>query len=171
MSSAYDSETRNVQPPIIDALIDEGLAVLPAPSERPERCRVVIFDHDGSNVLGIGRNRPEREPYVVFPGGGLEPTDATPLDGVRRELKEELGLTEHDVALTDRAIPHGNEHFYLGYAPEPLAGLKIGGPEAERDASISGTYHPGWYAVNKLVELNAVPKEISEMLATRYDRV
>ena len=38
-----------------------------------------------------GTNKPYGE-YYVFPGGGLEETDASLEDGVRREIKEEFGI-------------------------------------------------------------------------------
>ncbi|GIH67643.1 NUDIX domain-containing protein [Microbispora siamensis] len=53
--------------------------------------RAILFD--GDDVVLFRRVRPGREPYWVTPGGGVEPTDATPEAALRRELDEELGAT------------------------------------------------------------------------------
>ncbi|MBE3008190.1 NUDIX domain-containing protein [Microbispora sp. NEAU-D428] len=53
--------------------------------------RAILFD--GDDVVLFRRVRPEREPYWVTPGGGVEPADATPEAALRRELDEELGAT------------------------------------------------------------------------------
>ncbi|MEU6432580.1 NUDIX domain-containing protein [Microbispora sp. NPDC046973] len=53
--------------------------------------RAILFD--GDDIVLFRRVRPGREPYWVTPGGGVEPTDATPEAALRRELDEELGAT------------------------------------------------------------------------------
>ncbi|WP_220503740.1 NUDIX domain-containing protein [Microbispora sp. H13382] len=53
--------------------------------------RAILFD--GDEIVLFRRVRPEREPYWVTPGGGVEPADASPEAALRRELDEELGAT------------------------------------------------------------------------------
>ncbi|GAB3880657.1 hypothetical protein GCM10027612_08580 [Microbispora bryophytorum subsp. camponoti] len=53
--------------------------------------RAILFD--GDDVVLFRRLRPGREPYWITPGGGVEPTDASPEAALRRELDEELGAT------------------------------------------------------------------------------
>jgi ADP-ribose pyrophosphatase YjhB (NUDIX family) len=54
--------------------------------------RGIVIDDEGRLVL-IKRTRPGQDPYWTSPGGGVEDTDATTEDALRRELAEELGAT------------------------------------------------------------------------------
>lgn len=54
--------------------------------------RAILYDDDG-NLLLIRRTKPNRPIYFTTPGGGIEPQDASPIDALTRELKEELGAT------------------------------------------------------------------------------
>ncbi|MBP2706199.1 NUDIX domain-containing protein [Microbispora sp. RL4-1S] len=51
--------------------------------------RAILFD--GDEIILFRRVRPGVEPYWTTPGGGVEPTDASPELALRRELDEELG--------------------------------------------------------------------------------
>ncbi|ARQ69787.1 NUDIX domain-containing protein [Streptomyces marincola] len=46
---------------------------------------------DGPHLVVIKRTRPGRAPYWITPGGGVEPSDRSVLDALRREVREELG--------------------------------------------------------------------------------
>lgn len=133
----------------------------PDADERPSRCRAIIFNPEGTKVLGIARHKPGREPYVVYPGGGLEDIDATAVATVWRELYEELHLTETQLSLTGDVLEQGEEFFYLGVADAEFEGLTIGGPEAESDEAILGTYTPGWFDADRLDQVRMFPEEIS----------
>ena len=54
--------------------------------------RGIVIDDEGRLVL-IKRTKPGQDPYWTSPGGGVEDTDATVEDALRRELAEELGAT------------------------------------------------------------------------------
>lgn len=54
--------------------------------------RGIVLDDEGRLVL-IKRTRPGLDPYWTSPGGGVEDSDATVMDALRRELAEELGAT------------------------------------------------------------------------------
>ncbi|UNK72466.1 NUDIX domain-containing protein [Microbacterium sp. H1-D42] len=54
------------------------------------RVRAMLSDAEGRMIL-IKRTRPGQQPYWTMPGGGVEATDASPEDALRRELREELG--------------------------------------------------------------------------------
>lgn len=55
-----------------------------------DRVRGIVFTVDG-HLLLIKRIRPGVEPYWVFPGGGVEATDVSRVEALRREIREELG--------------------------------------------------------------------------------
>ena len=140
-------------------------AVNPERLGRPQRCRALLFDPDGERILVIGRARPGREPYVVFPGGGLDDTDLTPRDGIRRELQEELGLRDADYELDDLVIPHNDQYYFIGRLHAGVETFVVGGPEATRDPAISGTYSPQLLPLRDLVSCRAYPEEITALIA------
>ncbi|HXV63125.1 MAG TPA: CoA pyrophosphatase [Vicinamibacteria bacterium] len=57
----------------------------------PEGCRL-LFTRRASNL----RRQPGE---IAFPGGAVDPGDATPLETALRESREEIGLAPHDVTL------------------------------------------------------------------------
>lgn len=71
---------------------------------RPDTAFVIAVDGDQIVVLdeqqpdGLTRNN-------SMPAGRIEPTDASPLDGAKRELEEETGLRFADWALLDVQQP------------------------------------------------------------------
>jgi len=164
--SFNDSPERDI-PELVTRLEASGYE--PDPEERPRRCRAIIFNPDGTKVLGIVRQRPGREAYAVYPGGGIEDEDVSALDAIRRELSEELGLASKDVALRRSVLRFedevgGDQFYYLGVASEEFAGLAIQGPEAGRDPSVSGTYDPQWIPVEDLIDANFQPEEVAQMI-------
>jgi 8-oxo-dGTP pyrophosphatase MutT (NUDIX family) len=68
--------------------------------------RAILIDDQRRLVL-LKRARPGEAPYWTAPGGGLEPTDGSPRNALRRELREELG------ALVDRC-----EQVFLFTSPD-----------------------------------------------------
>lgn len=61
------------------------------------RVRAVLTDADGRLVL-IKRTRPGMAPYWTTPGGGVQLSDTSPTEALRRELREELGA---EVSVSD----------------------------------------------------------------------
>ena len=157
-----ESNTMNNYPKIVDKLIKQGF--VPDPNFRPQRCRAIILNPEGSKVLGIKRNRPGSEEYVVFPGGGVEDFDLTALDTVHRELQEELEIEPQQIDLTGSVLGWNNEYFYIGIANEEFQDLVISGPESTRDVNVSGTYIPEWFSVDSLIEINFLPEEIKSQI-------
>lgn len=90
--------------------------------ERPvvkRTARAVLLDEDGPgapSLVLIKRTKPGREPYWITPGGGVEPdVDATVVEGLHRELDEELGAKVTDVvpAFVD-TVPHTTDEGEVG---------------------------------------------------------
>lgn len=61
-----------------------------AETNAPDRVRGIVQTPDGRLAL-IKRVRSGTPEYWVFPGGGVEPTDADHVAALRREILEELG--------------------------------------------------------------------------------
>jgi nucleoside triphosphatase len=58
-----------------------------------------IFSNDGCILLGKSQPGGVYPGYMLIPGGGVEPGESL-LDAVRREVKEEVGLTLDDAKIT-----------------------------------------------------------------------
>lgn len=92
-------------------------------------------------LILIKRTKPGREPYWITPGGGVEPgVDATVVDGLHREVDEELGAKVTDVvpAFVD-TVPHTTasgetgvkvQHFFVCRLESMDPSLRHG-PEVE----------------------------------------
>ncbi|MEV7570236.1 NUDIX domain-containing protein [Streptomyces tanashiensis] len=67
-------------------------------TERPvikRTARAILLD--GDDLILIKRTKPGMDPYWLTPGGGVEPTDATVVEALHREVLEELGAKITDV--------------------------------------------------------------------------
>ena len=67
-------------------------------NERPvikRTARAILLD--GDDLILIKRTKPGMDPYWITPGGGVEPTDATVVEALHREVHEELGAKIVDV--------------------------------------------------------------------------
>lgn len=181
MQPSQNPELKDKSRPLIDALFEDAAtmstdgvrAVEVSRAETyPLRCRAVIFDQSAERILVIRRKRPDQASYAVFPGGGLEEEDATPLDGVKRELQEELSISSSDISIDDtRVIELTNDNQWVYFATSVTNDLEpsaIGGPEADRDVSVSGTYEPTWISLNDLEAENVVPAQLRAIIQKAY---
>ncbi|HZU94352.1 MAG TPA: NUDIX domain-containing protein [Microbacterium sp.] len=101
-----------------------------AAPDRPERVRAALIDAEGRLVL-IRRDRPGRQPYWVLPGGGVEPSDASPVEALTRELHEELGA-EAEIGERMLVIPasaRGGEQWVYRAALGTIDPALRSGPE------------------------------------------
>ena len=79
---------------------------------RPAAVLIPVVDHPEPSVLLTMRTSdlPSHPGQIAFPGGKMDPTDATPLAAAVREADEEIGL---DAALID---PIGYLDLYLTFS-------------------------------------------------------
>ncbi len=134
-----------------------------------KRVRAIIITTD--SILLMHRVKPDRE-YWVFPGGGLEETDSSPQEGLKRECMEELGV---EVAVGNLFAeerldsPQGEQAEYF-YRCRIVSG-EVGtgeGPEFSRDPMKSGTYDPQWIPIRSLPGKNVQPTTVRDKLISAY---
>lgn len=82
-----------------------------------QRVRAILLT-ERNTIMFIKRVKPDKPPYWVAPGGGVEPQDINLLDALDRELSEELGavadvLTTAFVLTHEKAGKNLEEHFYI----------------------------------------------------------
>jgi 8-oxo-dGTP pyrophosphatase MutT (NUDIX family) len=102
------------------AAIRRACAALPAPGERtvvldladPRAAVMLIPLVDCGGEVGVVATRrastlPSHGDDWVFPGGGLDPSDATPAAGAIREASEELGIPRGDFEILGQLDSRG----------------------------------------------------------------
>jgi|GEM_PF-2919743 len=164
-----DASLPEVWPLMLERLHTVGFT--PHPEIRPRRCRTIIFNPSGTEVILMKRDRPKQrgyEPYYVFPGGALEPSDSSAIDGAWRELYEETGLGPTEVTLTGNVLEYGrrDQYLFLGVAhtDNPPLALAPDSPELHKSARVYGTYEPVFMPVERLASLILFPQVISRTL-------
>ncbi|MEN3533954.1 NUDIX domain-containing protein [Microbispora sp. ZYX-F-249] len=123
--------------------------------------RAILFD--GDDIVLFRRVRPEREPYWVTPGGGVEPSDASPEAALRRELDEELGATAGPALHVFTLAEPGRLSTVFACRLVSLDLSRRSGPEfLEPDIGLHEVrrVRPG-----KARELNMVPPELGEFIS------
>ncbi len=131
------------------------------------RVRAVIIER-GSVVL-VHRVKKDKE-YWVFPGGGVEDSDLSPQDGLKRECREELGVeVEVDGLFMERPSdpPDVNqtEYFYFCHVIDGELGTGTG-PEFSRDPQTSGTYAIQMVSLTDFPRMNIYPTDVRDRIAT-----
>jgi 8-oxo-dGTP pyrophosphatase MutT (NUDIX family) len=150
--------------------LDEGVPGMAAIVKRS--ARGILID-DRSRLVLIKRTRPGEAPYWTAPGGGVDPTDASPADALRRELREELGATAEgceQVFLFSSVASEGVavQHFFVCR----LTRLDLGarnGPEFEEAGR--GRYDVDRVALNdgSLEAVDLKPAALKEFILANRD--
>ncbi len=135
-------------------------------TNRPNRCRVLLFSMDDNSVALMGRQR-GGDSYIVLPGGGVEDYDSDPTMTVVRELLEEFSIDPVDIDI------YGNEALelepgvwvFLAKTNKENVELRLGSPESERNGTPeSGYYQPEWFSLDRVSSENIVPTEFKEKM-------
>ncbi|WP_417556319.1 NUDIX domain-containing protein [Microbacterium sp.] len=126
------------------------------------RVRAALTDADGRFIL-IKRTRPGQEPYWTAPGGGVELSDASPEDALRRELREELGAqAEVGPVLFERPIDGiRSEIFYRAQLISMELFLRDG---PEFDDPARGAYDIEFVTREQIIGLDLRPTELKDWL-------
>lgn len=130
-----------------------------------KRVRAIIIEDN--KILLMHRIKQDKE-YWVFPGGGIEESDITPEEGLRRECLEELGV---DIEVKDMFMekpslaPNAIDQIESFYKCNIIGG-EVGtgtGPEfSNRDVEQYGTYEVAWILISDLKGKNVYPYEIQD---------
>lgn len=139
---------------------------------------------DDVQLILIKRTKPDRPPYWITPGGGVEPTDPTVVDALHRELSEELGgkatsvvpafvdtvpITRHDQA--DPEHPHAVkvQHFFVCRL-ESMDPSRRHGPEVDEP---NGEYEIVRLPFTRegVTSVNVVPQALRSYLAANIEGI
>jgi 8-oxo-dGTP pyrophosphatase MutT (NUDIX family) len=130
-----------------------------------ERVRAII--KEGENTLLIHRIKNGRE-YWVFPGGGVEKTDADHKSALIRECNEELGV-DVNVGKLFATYKFGEgekeqcEYFYFC----EITGGELGtgsGLEFQEGTHYEGMYALEWIPLEDFSSKNIQPEEVKDEL-------
>lgn len=134
--------------------------------------RGILID-DNAHLVLMKRTRPGEAPYWTAPGGGVDPTDASPADALRRELREELGASAdglEQVFLFSSPAGEGVavQHFFVCR----LTRLDLGGRHApEFEEAGRGSYEVDRVALDdgSLDAIDLKPLALKEFILVNRD--
>jgi ADP-ribose pyrophosphatase len=94
--------------------------------EFPQWANALAITENGEAILVRQHRHAAGETMLEVPGGLVDPTDADPVDGVRRELLEETGYAFDHIELVAETYPNpalqNNRHFsYLATGGKKVA--------------------------------------------------
>jgi 8-oxo-dGTP pyrophosphatase MutT (NUDIX family) len=92
------------------------------PSLTQAAVMVLIYLRDGEYVILLNKRSDTVEDHkgeMAFPGGRMEPTDASPVEAALRETHEEMGVSPEDVHVLG---PLGGVSTPSGYYVKPFVG-------------------------------------------------
>lgn len=130
-----------------------------------KRVRAIILEND--SVLLIHRIK-KNDDYWVFPGGGMEDTDASEKEALKRECLEELGVDVSVEKFFDSRTfelfgKMQEQIFYLC----KIIGGEVGtgrGPEYANDGRYEGKHIPEWMSMTDMKVKDVRPVFIKNKL-------
>jgi 8-oxo-dGTP pyrophosphatase MutT (NUDIX family) len=143
-----------------------GSAVLARPhppqwtDSRRQRAAVVVFE--SKRLAVIARERPGIGPYLVFPGGGVEPGE-TPAQAAVREALEETGLRVEVAEELGLRLVRGSAVQW--FFPATAVGGTFGtgtGVEVTGGRPENGTYEPRLLTRDEVLAGHLVPLPVAE---------
>ena len=105
------------------------------PSLTQAAVMVLLYLRDGEYVILLNKRSDTVEDHkgeMAFPGGRMEPTDASPVDAALRETFEEMGVRPEDVHVLG---PLGGVSTPSGYYVSPFVGTIPGAYNFKKSAS------------------------------------
>ncbi|MCG6493334.1 NUDIX domain-containing protein [Kitasatospora sp. A2-31] len=133
------------------------------------RVRAVLLTPNNTMLL-IKRIRPGIDPYCVIVGGKIEPTDASPEDAVRREVREEMA-GEAEIVRVLHTIETSDERqdFYLATI-EKWSFEDRTGPEFSQEGRGEYLLEEIPLTADALDAVNLLPQEIAAVLRNAVER-
>lgn len=138
-----------------------------------KRVRAVIIEDD--KVLLMHRFKNGQE-YWVFPGGGIDDTDQSLEDGLKRECLEELGVViEVEDLLMEKFYILDNlqgqiQYFYNCKIISGEVGTGTGPEWENRDIEKYGTYEVVWIPVSLLKDKTVYPFEVRDKIIDKFNK-
>ena len=99
--------------------------------EYPPWVNVVALTQDHQVVLVRQYRHGIQQTVLELPAGTVEPTDASPLAAIQRELLEETGYASQDVIETGRLSPNSANHANMTYCFLAMGVTQVAEPRPE----------------------------------------
>ncbi|WP_328954661.1 NUDIX hydrolase [Kitasatospora purpeofusca] len=133
------------------------------------RVRAVLLTPSNTMLL-IKRIRPGIDPYWVIVGGKIEPTDASPEEALRREVREEIA-GEVEIVSLFHTIETGDERqdFYLATI-EKWSFEDRTGPEFSEEGRGEYLLEEIPLTAEAISAINLLPQEIAVVLREAVER-
>jgi len=111
------------------AFADHQPITLDMPEARAAAVLIPIYPAPEPTIIFTVRSEslPSHKGQISFPGGSIDPDDASPEHAALREAEEEIGLDPSSVTLVGRLDDMPT--FVSGYVVSPIVGLLDGRPE------------------------------------------
>jgi ADP-ribose pyrophosphatase YjhB (NUDIX family) len=123
------------------------------------RVRAIILDNK-NNIIVIKRKKLNNPVYWVFPGGGVEKSDNSLEEALKRECLEEIGvIVSVDKLFMEYNFNENKEYFYICSIISGIIGTGDG-PEYKKDNNYISTFEVEKYKISDIEKINLKPEEV-----------